>query len=90
MYLYRAVDSAGRTLDSLVNETRSTRTAKRFFRKPMGGSIVNAPRVIKTDKNPAYIGAMRALKREERLPNHCKRRTSECLNSMVEQDHRFL
>jgi transposase-like protein len=31
MYLYRAVDSTGQTLDFLLNETRCTRAAKRFF-----------------------------------------------------------
>ncbi len=30
MYLYRAVDSTGQTLDFLLNETRSTRAGKRF------------------------------------------------------------
>ena len=38
MYLYRAVDSTGQTLDFLLNETRSTRAAKRFFRKVLGRS----------------------------------------------------
>lgn len=33
MYLYCAVDSQGQTLDFLLNETRSKRAAKRFFRK---------------------------------------------------------
>ena len=37
MYLYRAVDSTGQTLDFLLNETRSTRAAKRFFRKVWAG-----------------------------------------------------
>ena len=37
MYLYRAVDSTGQTLDFLLNETRSTRAAKRFFRKFWAG-----------------------------------------------------
>jgi len=32
MYLYRAVDSTGQTIDFLLNETRSTRAAKRYFR----------------------------------------------------------
>ena len=36
MYLYRAVDSSGQTLDFLLNQTRSKRAAKRFFRKVLG------------------------------------------------------
>ena len=90
MYLYRAVDSSGQTLDFLLNETRSTRAAKRFFRKVLGRSNVTAPRVINVDKNPAYIGAVRDLKQEDLLPMHCKRRPSQYMNNIVEQDHRFM
>ena len=90
MYLYRAVDSTGQTIDFLLNETRSTRAAKRFFRKMLGRPKVTSPRVINVDKNPAYIGAVRDLKQEDLLPVHCKRRPSQYMNNMVEQDHRFL
>ncbi len=90
MYLYRAVDSTGQTLDFLLNETRSTRAAKRFFRKMLGRSNITAPRVINVDKNPAYIGAVHDLKQEDLLPDHCKRRPSRYMNNMVEQDHRFM
>ena len=90
MYLYRAVDSTGQTLDFLLNETRSTRAAKRFFRKVLGRQNITAPRVINVDKNPAYIGAVRDLKREDLLPEHCTRRPSQYMNNIVEQDHRFM
>ena len=90
MYLYRAVDSTGQTLDFLLNETRSTRAAKRFFRKVLGRPNVTAPRVINVDKNPAYIGAVRDLKQEKLLPEQCKRRPSQYMNNIVEQDHRFM
>jgi hypothetical protein len=56
MYLCRAVDSTGQTLDFLLNETRSTRAAKRFLRKVLGGPQRVAPRVINVDLNAAYIG----------------------------------
>ena len=90
MYLYRAVDSTGQTLDFLLNETRSTRAAKRFFRKVLGRPNITAPRVINIDKNPAYIGAVRDLKQLGLLPEHCKRRPSQYMNNTVEQDHRFM
>ena len=67
MYLYRAVDSTGQTLDFLLNETRSTRAAKRFFRKVLGRPNVTAPRVINVDKNPSYIGAIQDLKQDHRF-----------------------
>jgi IS6 family transposase len=90
MYLYRAVDSSGMTLDFLLNETRSNRAAKRFFRKVLGRPNVSAPRVINVDKNPSYIGAVRDLKHEHLLPAQCKRRASQYMNNIVEQDHRFM
>jgi IS6 family transposase len=77
MYLYRAVDSTGQTLDFLLNETRSTRAAKRFFRKVLGRPNTTSLRVINVDKNPSYIGAVRDLKQEKLLPEQCKRRPSQ-------------
>ncbi len=90
MYLYRAVDSTGQTLDFLLNQTRSTRAAKRFFREVLGRPHITAPRVINVDKNPSYIGAIDDLKREKLLPEKCKRRPSQYMNNMVEQEHRFI
>ena len=90
MYLYRAVDSTGQPLDFLLNETRSTRAAKRFFRKMLGRSHITAPRVINVDQSPCYIGAVHDLKQEDLLPDHCKRRPSRYINNIVEQDHRFM
>ena len=88
MYLYRAVDSTGQTLDFLLNETRSTRAAKRFFCKMLDNSHVTQPRVINVDKNPAYIGAVADLKEAGQLPAECERRPIKYLNNIVEQDHR--
>jgi len=72
MYLYRAVDSTGQTIDFLLNETRSTRAAKRYFRKVLGRPNITPPRVINVDKNGCYIGAVRDLKAEGLLPETCK------------------
>ena len=90
MYLYRAVDSAGQTLDFLLNETRSSRAAKRFFRRALGRANTDVPRVINEDKNRAYIGAIHDLIRERLLPKTCKRRPSRYMNNVIEQDHRFI
>ena len=90
MYLYRAVDSSGQTLDFLLNETRSTRAAKRFFRRVLGRPNISAPRVINVDKNRSYIGAVNDLKQEMLLPEHCQRRPCQYMNNIVEQDHRFM
>ena len=90
MYLYRAVDSTGQTIDFLLNVTRSTRAAKRFFRKALVRSNVVAPRVINVDKNRAYIGSIDVLRDEQLLPEHCKRSPTKYMNNIVEQDHRFI
>ena len=90
MYLYRAVDSTGQTLDFLLNQTRSTRAAKRFFRKVLSRPHITAPRIINVDKNSTYIGAVHDLKREKLSPEKCKRRPSQYMNNIIEQDHRLL
>jgi IS6 family transposase len=81
MYLYRAVDSTGQTLDFLLNETRCTRAAKRFFRQVLGGPKRKAPRVIHVDQNAAYIGAVRDLKAAGLLPDYCERRPVKYLSN---------
>ena len=90
MFLYRAVDSTGQTLDFLLNETRSSRAAKRFFKRVLDRPNTDAPRVINVDKNRAYIGAIQDLIRDNLLPMTCKRRPSRYMNNIIEQDHRFI
>lgn len=53
---FNNLDSTGQTLDFLLNQTRSTRAAKRFFCKVLGRPHITAPRVINVDKNSTYIG----------------------------------
>jgi transposase, IS6 family len=90
MYLYRALDSAGNTLDFLLTATRSRQAAKRLFRKVLGGKHIMPPRVINADNNPTYIGALRDLKSEKVLSADCKRRPSQYMNNIIEQDNRFM
>jgi len=89
-YLYRAVDSAGDTIDFLLRYQRDMVSAKRFFEKALGSPHSTDPRVITVDKNRAYPIAIRALKKEEILPDACQIRMSKYLNNIVEQDHRFI
>jgi IS6 family transposase len=90
LYLYRAVDSQGQTLDFLLNQTRSKRAAKRFFRKVLGQSHVTKPRVITVDKNASYPPAIDELKQDKLLSKKCQYRASKYLNNRIEQDHRFI
>src|ERR1700693_1362406 len=64
MYLYRAVDSAGNTLDFLLSATRDAQAAKCFFSKTLAAPHTVPPRVITVDKNAAYPKAFNQLQEE--------------------------
>jgi IS6 family transposase len=61
MYLYRAVDSHGNTLEFLLSPTRDAEAAKRFFAKTLAAPHTTTPRVITVDKNAAYPKAVKYL-----------------------------
>ncbi len=87
-YLYRAVDSTGKTLDFLITAKRDAAAAKRFFRKALKAAHNQEPRVITVDKNAAYPKAIDELKQKKELPQQVKLRQEKYLNNIVEQDHR--
>jgi IS6 family transposase len=62
VYLYRAVDSTGATIDFLLSAKRDAAAAERFLTKALGGENHPAPRVINTDKHAAYPPAIVELK----------------------------
>lgn len=64
-YLYRAVDSAGNTLDFMLSAKRDGKAAERFFRKVLRATHTQAPRVITVDKNAAYPKAIQNLQGNE-------------------------
>jgi transposase, IS6 family len=90
MYLYRAADSRGNTLEFLLSSTRDAQAAKRFFSKALAAAHTSTPRVITVDKNAAYPKAFKELKAEGVMLGPCVLRQSTYLNNLVEQDHRFL
>jgi transposase, IS6 family len=89
-YLYRAVDSEGKTIDFLLCARRDRKAAKRFFRKALRSSHTPIPRSITVDKNAAYPPAIAELQAEKKLPNHTNIRQIKYLNNIIEQDHRFI
>lgn len=66
VYLYRAVDSNGNTIDFYLSKTRNKQAAKRFFKEALAFLHVSNPRVITVDKNPPYPAAIEELKVEKR------------------------
>jgi transposase-like protein len=87
-YLYRAVDSCGRTIDFLLSAKRDAAAAKRFFRKALGQPHTVNPRTITVDKNPAYPCAVEQMKADGELWRRSRLRQVKYLNNIVEQDHR--
>jgi IS6 family transposase len=90
VYLYRAVDSEGNTLEFLLSPTRDAEAAKHFFSKALGACHTTTPRVITVDKNAAYPKALNELKAEGTVPESSELRQIKYLNNIVEQDHRFI
>jgi transposase, IS6 family len=90
MYLYRAVDSEGNTVEFMLSPTRDSMSAKRFFRKALRARHTVLPRVINVDRNLAYPKAVGKLKRKGTLPRNCNLRPVKYLNNLIEQDHRFI
>src|ERR1041385_5021184 len=87
-YLYRAVDSAGETIEFMLSPKRDLIAAKLFLRLALSGG--GQPRVINVDGHPAYPTAIAELKESGELGRRCRCRTAPYLNNVIEQDHRFI
>ena len=87
-YLYRAVDSRGRTIDFYLSSRRNSKAAYRFL-----GKILNnvkswkIPRRINTDKAPTYGRALALLKCEGQCPPDVEHRQIKYRNNVIECDH---
>jgi IS6 family transposase len=88
VYLYRAVDASGQTIDFLLSPKRDAAAARRFFRKALKQAHTVNPRTITVDKNAAYPIATKAMKRGGELWRFANLRQVKFLNNIVEQDHR--
>ena len=86
VYLYRAVDKAGKTVEFLLSRQRDINAAKEFLRKAMKGQRV--PAKVTLDAYAASQRAVADLKRDGELPKRVVVRSSKYLNNLIEQDHR--
>ena len=93
MYLYRAIDSVGDTVEFYFSEHRDLPAAKRFFRKALerhgqpdrvviDGSQTNCEAIISCDTTHR----LQDLSRRRLKPIRIRR--SQYLNNRIEQDHR--
>ncbi|MDR0774435.1 MAG: transposase, partial [Rickettsia sp.] len=66
----------------------NTSAAKRFLSKALKSiPKYGHPVCINTDKNPAYIGAIKQLKEEGQCPRDLEHRQVKYLNNRLESDH---
>jgi len=86
VYLYRAVDREGRTVDFLLSKRRDVMAAKRFFSQATRQHGMS--RVITLDGYAASHRAVAKLKAAGTLPRRVRVRSCKYLNNIVEQDHR--
>jgi transposase-like protein len=80
MYLFRAVDSHGQTVDFYLSETRDREAAKNFLRRA----------VFARDGLRSYPAVIRDLQHEEHLRRGSRQRTRRYCNNRIESDHRHI
>ncbi|VEI19998.1 Integrase core domain [Serratia plymuthica] len=85
-YLYRAVDTAGQTIDFLLTAKRDAAAALRFFREAIRHH--GEPDVVTIDKSGANTAALTTLNTGREDDECIKVRQRKYLNNLVEQDHR--
>jgi transposase-like protein len=88
VYLYRAVDKTGKTVDFHLSRKRDVNAAKAFLRKAMVRQRI--PTKITLDAYAASHHVVADLKRDGELPKRVRVRSSKYLNNIVEQDHRHV
>src|SRR5499433_959274 len=72
MYLFRAVDSSGQTVDFYLSETRDREAAKLFLRRAMANPDNPPPHVFARDGLRSYPAAIRELQTEGRVRQRCR------------------
>src|SRR5215813_3573807 len=83
MYLFRAVDSHGQTVDFYLSETRDREAAKIFLQKALANPDNRPPHVFATDGLRSDPAALRELKAEGKVKRRCCQRTRRFANNRI-------
>ncbi|NVO57934.1 IS6 family transposase [Rhodobacteraceae bacterium B1Z28] len=91
VYLYRAIDKNGKTLDFMLPKRRNKAAATKFFARAL--EVNGLPRKIVIDKSGATTAGIKAINKMLKgldcpIPIEVVRR--KYLNNIIEQDHRFI
>ena len=88
VYLYRAVDSQGNTIDFLLRSRRNAIAAKAFFKKAFKEN--GRPDKVNIDKSGSNKAALDSFNTDVAKEDEIEIRQIKYLNNIVEQDHRFI
>ncbi len=88
IYLYRAVDKFGNTIDFLLRNKRDTQAAKAFFKRAIRNN--GDPEKVTMDKSGSNKSAVIAINKDRHQEKKIEIRQLKYLNNIVEQDHRFI
>ena len=91
MYLYRAIDKHGKTLDFMLSKRRDKAAARLFFRRAIETN--GLPSRIVIDKSGANLEGLQRINvglKFSRTKQRIEILRVKYLNNIVEQDHRFI
>ncbi|CAH2560098.1 IS6 family transposase [Cardinium endosymbiont of Oedothorax gibbosus] len=88
IYLYRAVDRYGDTVDFFLSDHRDKSSTLSFFRKAITEN--NIPKKVVIDKSGSNKAALNAINTDLDQDHTIQILQNKYLNNRVEQDHRFI
>ena len=88
VYLYRAVDKEGNTIDFLLRAKRDAVAAKAFFKKAIKDN--GRPEKVTVDKSGSNNAALDYCNQDLLENEKIQIRQIKYLNNLIEQDHRFI
>jgi transposase, IS6 family len=90
MYLFRAVDAHGQTVDFYLSDTRDREAAKLFLKKALTNADNRPPHVFARDGLRSYPAAIRELQAGGDVARGCRQRARRYCNNRIECDHRHV